>query len=158
MTTVFELGGDLVKPEVANNLMRLIAEGSGEDDDEDQELRTEAVETFLQLIAKPNLSNILKQVCGCVSVMSRYAPFMALLPVQTMFWVLGEYGYMAQSKSLTEITTEVCETAEALGSDATSRGYAISAALKLTAQLGSLLPCVSALTQKYSDVRFFLVS
>lgn len=32
MTTVFELGGDLVKPEVANNLMRLIAEGSGEDE------------------------------------------------------------------------------------------------------------------------------
>lgn len=62
MTTVFELGGDLVKPEVANNLMRLIAEGSGEDDDADQELRTEAVETFLELIGKQNLSNILKQV------------------------------------------------------------------------------------------------
>lgn len=80
-------------------------------------------------------------------------PYVLLFLLQTMFWVLGEYGYMAQSKSLTEITTEVCDTAEALGSDATSRGYAISAALKLTAQLGSLLPCVSALTQKYSDVR-----
>ena len=62
MTTVFELGGDLVKPEVANNLMRLIAEGTGEDDDADEELRSEAVETYLELLDKPALSNVLQQV------------------------------------------------------------------------------------------------
>ena len=70
MTTVFELGGDLVKPEVANNLMRLIAEGGGEDEEADQELRSEAVEAYLALLDKPALSNILQQVtgpgCACV--------------------------------------------------------------------------------------------
>lgn len=40
MTEVFELGGDLVRPEVANNVMRLIAEGAGEDDDADAKLRS----------------------------------------------------------------------------------------------------------------------
>ena len=62
MTTVFELGGDLVQPEVANNLMRLIAEGSGEDDDADEELRIDAVESFLSLLEKPVLPDILLQV------------------------------------------------------------------------------------------------
>jgi hypothetical protein len=43
MTTVFELGGDLVQPEVANNLMRLIAEGAW-------------------------VGGVLPSVCGCMSV------------------------------------------------------------------------------------------
>lgn len=76
-----------------------------------------------------------------------------LLLLQTLFWVLGEYGYMSTSTTLQDITAKVCNTAESVGSDASTRGYAISAVLKLTAQLGSLLPCVSALVQKYAEVR-----
>lgn len=44
MNKVFQHAGDLVNPKVAHNLMRLIAEGFGEDDDtEDSLLRLSAV-------------------------------------------------------------------------------------------------------------------
>ena len=44
MNRVFEHAGDLVKSKVAHNLMRLIAEGFGEDDDTaDSQLRSSAV-------------------------------------------------------------------------------------------------------------------
>lgn len=36
MNTVFELGGDLVPAETAFNLMRLVAEGTGDDDQKDR--------------------------------------------------------------------------------------------------------------------------
>jgi hypothetical protein len=44
MLRAFELGGDLIKPDVAQNLLRLLAEGSGESDDADAALRRDAVE------------------------------------------------------------------------------------------------------------------
>ena len=44
MSSVFEVAGDVVRPKVAHDLMRLIAEGSGGDDDEaDKQLRLSAV-------------------------------------------------------------------------------------------------------------------
>ncbi|KAG6684273.1 hypothetical protein I3842_12G054100 [Carya illinoinensis] len=49
MNKVFEHAGDLVNVKVAHNLMRLIAEGFGEDDDAaDSQLRSSAVESDLQ--------------------------------------------------------------------------------------------------------------
>ena len=39
MNSVFELGGELLRADIAHNLMRLIAEGSGEHEDVDVELR-----------------------------------------------------------------------------------------------------------------------
>ena len=70
MNTVFELGGELVRTDVAHNLMRLIAEGSGEDEDADMELRKYAAETYVNLISKTKLPDVLLQV---------------------ICWVLGEY-------------------------------------------------------------------
>lgn len=47
MNKVFEHAGDLVNVKVAHNLMRLIAEGFGEDDNSaDSLLRSSAVCTF----------------------------------------------------------------------------------------------------------------
>lgn len=44
MNKVFQHAGDLVNPKVAHNLMRLIAEGFGEDDESaDSQLRSSAV-------------------------------------------------------------------------------------------------------------------
>ena len=74
MVTVFELGGDLVRPEVALNLCRLVAEGGGESEEGDAALRLEAVQTLIGLLDKPALPDLLLQV---------------------IFWVLGEYGYLA---------------------------------------------------------------
>lgn len=128
MTEVFELGGDLVQPEVANNLMRLIAEGVGEDEESDAELRRYVVDQYLTLLDKPNLPDIL---------------------MQTVFWVLGEYAYMSPEVSLEAITEKLCAVANRATVDPTTRGYAVSAALKLTAQLGRLLPVAAGVVDRY---------
>ena len=61
---VFELGGEVVEPALADNLMRLIAEGAGEEDEAaDAELRAQAVSSYLALLEKPKLPDILLQVC-----------------------------------------------------------------------------------------------
>lgn len=61
---VFEVGGDVVSPQLANSLMRLIAEGAGEEDDQaDTELRAQAVASYLDLLDKPKLSPVLLKVC-----------------------------------------------------------------------------------------------
>ena len=133
MTNVFELGGELVREEVAHNLLRLIAEGSGEDDEQDEELRRDAVETYLELLDRAVLPDIL--VC-------------------VMSWVLGEYGYLSTSMSLEEICERLSELAEHPFQDPNlTRPYVITAVMKITAQLGTLLPSVDALIEKYMRSR-----
>ena len=94
MNSIFEIGGNLVRREVAHNLMRLIAEGTmlscdlyciymyiyiyiylfiylfifmylgTEDDEIDKELRNNAVLSYLELLDKPHLPDILiKIIC-----------------------------------------------------------------------------------------------
>lgn len=53
----------MVASSLADNLMRLVAEGAGEGDDEaDAELRSRAAASYLQLLGKPKLPNILLKV------------------------------------------------------------------------------------------------
>ena len=60
---VFELGGTMVAPSLADNLMRLVAEGAGEGYDEaDAELRSRAAASYLSLLSKPKLPDILLKV------------------------------------------------------------------------------------------------
>jgi len=67
---VFELGGDVVAPALAHGLMRLVAEGAGEGDEAaDAELRAQAANAYLRLLAKPKLPDILLKVrlhAGCL--------------------------------------------------------------------------------------------
>ena len=60
-------GGSLVRREVAHNLMRLIAEGT-EDDETDAELRLDAVSSYLELLEKPHLPDILVKIICWVSM------------------------------------------------------------------------------------------
>jgi len=63
MRQVFELGGDVVAPALAHGLMRLVAEGAGEGDEAaDAELRAQAANAYLRLLAKPKLPDILLKV------------------------------------------------------------------------------------------------
>ena len=56
-------GGNLVRREVAHNLMRLIAEGT-DDEEADMELRQDAVSAYIELLDKPHLPDILiKIIC-----------------------------------------------------------------------------------------------
>ena len=54
-------GGSLVRREVAHNLMRLIAEGT-DDEDTDAELRLDAVSAYVELLDKPNIPDILVKI------------------------------------------------------------------------------------------------
>ncbi|KAG4380105.1 hypothetical protein GLYMA_16G109200v4 [Glycine max] len=99
MNKVFEHAGDLVNIKVAHNLMRLIGEGFGEDDDAAySQLRSSAVESYLQIIGEPKLPSAFLQV---------------------ICWVLGEYGTADGKYSASYITGKLCDVAEAYSNDET---------------------------------------
>ncbi|CAH9142448.1 unnamed protein product [Cuscuta epithymum] len=111
MNKVFEHAGDLVNIKVAHNLMRLIAEGFGEDDNSaDSQLRSSAVESYLRIMGEPKLPSAFLQV---------------------ICWVLGEYGTADGKYSAAYITGKICDVAEAHSTDDTVRAYAISALTKI---------------------------
>ncbi|XP_062207872.1 AP-4 complex subunit epsilon-like [Phragmites australis] len=113
MNKVFEHAGDLVNIRVAHNLMRLIAEGFGEEDEgADSQLRSSAVDSYLRIAGEPKLpSSFLQIIC----------------------WVLGEYGTADGKYSASYIIGKLCDVAEAHLTDDTVKAYAISAILKIMA-------------------------
>ena len=63
LVQVFELGGDVVPDDMAYGVMRLIAEGAGQDDPVAmKDLRSQAVASYLRLLHKPNLPDVLLKV------------------------------------------------------------------------------------------------
>ncbi|PPS15486.1 hypothetical protein GOBAR_AA05086 [Gossypium barbadense] len=113
MNKVFEHAGDLVNIKVAHNLMRLIAEGFGEDDNTaDSQLRSSAVESYLYILGEPKLPSVFLQV---------------------ICWVLGEYGTADGKYSASYITGKLCDVAEAYSNDETVKAYAVTALMKIYA-------------------------
>ncbi|KAK7406999.1 hypothetical protein VNO78_08637 [Psophocarpus tetragonolobus] len=113
MNKVFEHAGDLVNIKVAHNLIRLIAEGFGEDDDAAySQLRSSAVESYLRIIGEPKLPSVFLQV---------------------ICWVLGEYGTADGKYSASYISGKLCDIAEAYSNDENVKAYAISALMKIYA-------------------------
>ncbi|THU56064.1 hypothetical protein C4D60_Mb11t13330 [Musa balbisiana] len=113
MNKVFEHAGDLVNVRVAHNLMRLIAEGFGEDDEgAESQLRSSAVDSYLRILAEPKLPSLFLQV---------------------ICWVLGEYGTADGKYPAAYIIGKLCDVTEALLCDDTVKAYAISAILKICA-------------------------
>ncbi|KAL2525345.1 AP-4 complex subunit epsilon [Abeliophyllum distichum] len=111
MNKVFEHAGDLVNAKVAHNLMRLIAEGFGEDDDTaDSQLRSSAVESYLHIIGEPKLPSAFLQV---------------------ICWVLGEYGTADGKYSASYISGRLCDVAEAHSTDDIVKAYAVTALGKI---------------------------
>ncbi|XP_065884904.1 uncharacterized protein [Dysidea avara] len=115
MNIVFEVGGDLVRKEVAHNLMRLIAEGS-EDDDVDNELRMDAVTCYLELISKPSLPDIL---------------------IKIICWVVGEYAYLCEDVSSEEILKKITSLLNRKFDDKDTPTWVITAITKLVSQMGN---------------------
>ncbi|XP_043708913.1 AP-4 complex subunit epsilon-like isoform X2 [Telopea speciosissima] len=113
MNKVFEHAGNLVNVKVAHNLMRLIPEGFGEDDEgADSQLRSSAVESYLRIIGEPKLPSLFLQV---------------------ICWVLGEYGTADGKFSASYITGKLCDVAEAHPSDVIVKAYAVTAIMKICA-------------------------
>ncbi|XP_057798993.1 LOW QUALITY PROTEIN: AP-4 complex subunit epsilon [Salvia miltiorrhiza] len=111
MNKVFEHAGDLVNAKVAHNLMKLIAEGFGEDDDTaDSQLRSSAVESYLRIMGEPKLPSAFLQV---------------------ICWVLGEYGVADGKYSASYIIGKLCDVAEAHPDDDTVKGYAVTGIMKI---------------------------
>eukprot|EP00051_Salpingoeca_urceolata_P028400 m.486657 g.486657 ORF g.486657 m.486657 type:complete len:1260 (-) comp24542_c0_seq1:51-3830(-) len=115
MNSLFEIGGDLVQPDVAHNLMRLIAEGT-EDEQVDQGLRVFAAETYIDMLETPNLPDVL---------------------VQTMSWVVGEYAYLATEYDQAVVLEMVASLLERkFTDDLETKSWVITAITKLVAQTG----------------------
>ncbi|CAM9395079.1 unnamed protein product [Sphacelaria rigidula] len=134
ITRVFRLAGDMVKADVGHNLMQLIAEGSGEDEEGDVELRREAVDNYLELLDTPAV------------------PDQAILSL-LMAWVLGEYGALASIEGgLRAVSQRLCDVAEGVSfRDPSTCGFVVTALMKLSAQSGEVSPPVAHLLTLYSQ-------
>lgn len=137
ISKVFELGGDLVEEEIAHNLLRLLAEGAGEEGDgyeneenPDEVMRREACIIFYDNFERSKLPDILLRV---------------------MFWTLGEYSYLMGTEILPEVLEVICEAARRQGMAADTRGYAVTAVLKICAQLGRLPSDAADLIDHYGS-------
>mmetsp|Transcript_10958 Transcript_10958/g.20040 ORF Transcript_10958/g.20040 Transcript_10958/m.20040 type:complete len:1079 (+) Transcript_10958:198-3434(+) len=139
ITELFKIAGDLVDPAVATNLMSLIAEGTGneEDDEEaDMVLRKQAVELYVNLLGNP--PNRMPRVL-----------------VETLAWVLGEYGYLSSVMPLDAIIDGMCDllsgsTARLGGGVPSTRRLILSAIMKMVAQYGSCPTAAAALVDDYT--------
>lgn len=121
--------------------MQLIAEGTGEDEELDAQLRKDAVENYVELLDKNVLPDIL---------------------VQTMSWILGEYGYLSHSISQVQnddtknalniadhrvlntqadLIINLVDIAHRTVHDHSTRGFVITSIIKLVAQTGIKVLC-----------------
>lgn len=130
MNNVFELGGDLVQEETAHNLMRLIAEGSGEDEQADLDLKIQAVTTYATLLEKTTISDGLMQVIA---------------------WVVGEYAYVCEEFTEEDMLNRLCDAIERQHEDSSTRGWIFSALVKISARMGDCPPQVRELLDKYTS-------
>lgn len=137
MDTLFELEGDLMKPQQAHSLMRLIAEGGGEEDEAaESELRASACASYVDLLRKPKLNALLLQV---------------------IFWVLGEYGVSAGGADPAQLIAEVVsavETQPAAMASHEVQGYALSAVTKIVVHTGCPIgPAAESFAQRLARSR-----
>ena len=131
ITQLFEVSGDMVDQQVAQNLMSLIAEGTGESEEADMMLRQTAIELYITLLQdKPpaKLPRIL---------------------LETMAWCLGEYAYLSAVMSLDEILSKLCQWNKAISHPST-RKFLTSAIFKLVAQVGTCPPQAAAVIDEYT--------
>eukprot|EP00301_Raphidiophrys_heterophryoidea_P027637 c9748_g2_i1.p1 GENE.c9748_g2_i1~~c9748_g2_i1.p1 ORF type:complete len:1190 (+),score=344.76 c9748_g2_i1:202-3570(+) len=135
MNTVFEEAGNLCRPEASQNLLRLIAEGTGEDDAADQALRKSAVQTYAALCQKPQLGDVLTQVAS---------------------WVLGEYGYLDETMDVDDVAARLCDLMDSGHHHLPQTRVMIMQALtKLVAQMGECSQQIREVAERYvqsSDV------
>ncbi|KAL0795502.1 hypothetical protein Bca101_066879 [Brassica carinata] len=121
MNKVFEHAGDLVNIKVAHNLMRLIAEGFGEDDDDaDNKLRLSALSVLVLVIygLLLDISELVSQMVeSYLQIISE--PKLPSLFLQVISWVLGEYGTADGKYSASYISGKLCDVADAYSSDET---------------------------------------
>lgn len=131
MNRILETGADHVPQATIQGVLKLIAEGEGEDEALDAELRTYCVETYFVIMETTDRiqPNALFQVAS---------------------WVLGEYGFLTKKVSRTMLIDRLCDMLERV-SCPTTKGWIITAIMKLVAHHGSLPDNVEDLLIKLKD-------
>ncbi|KAK3526291.1 hypothetical protein QTP70_022699 [Hemibagrus guttatus] len=117
MNAVFSLGGDLMQPDIPNNFLRLLAEGSDTEED-DRHLKLYAVDSYLAL---------LKGDCS-------HLPQCFL---QVISWVLGEYSCMREGLDQREVMVFLKKLLEQRGVSSETRSWVLCALTKLCQSSGS---------------------
>ena len=131
ITNLFQVSGDMVDLQVAQNLMTLIAEGTGESDEQDMFLRQTAIELYIQLLQDKPPAQIPK------------------ILLETMAWCLGEYSYLSSAMTLEQILQKLCQWNKEQLADST-RKFLTSAIFKLVSQAGTCPPEAAALVDEYT--------
>jgi AP-4 complex subunit epsilon-1 len=131
ITMLFEVSGDMVDLLVAQNLCSLIAEGTGESEEQDMMLRQTAIELYIQLLQDKPPAQLPK------------------ILLETMAWCLGEYAYLSAAMSLEQILQKLCQWNKEQLADST-RKCLTSAIFKLVAQAGTCPPEAAALVDEYT--------
>ena len=131
MNNTMELAGEQCKPEYAHNVMKLIIDNaSGNAGEED--IREFAVDTYLHLLAtRKVLPDLLVQVSA---------------------WVIGEYGHTSRQSDAVGQLHALLTAMDRTGPDqAITKGWIISAMLKIVARHGSVPAEVLDIVQRYQN-------
>lgn len=134
ITSLFEVAGEMVEPQVAQNLMSLIAEGTGESDEDDMLLRQNAIEIYVALARDKPIGS------------------MPRILLETMAWCLGEYGYLSAACALEEVLQQLCDLARIHKSklEPRTRRFLVLAIMKLVAQAGTCPPHAAEVIDDYT--------
>ena len=113
MNRLLELAPEHVASTTVQGMLRIIAEGDGEDEAADAQFRTQCVENYFALAESPDrpLSNQLYQVIS---------------------WVIGEYGFLTKRISRAMLLDRLCDIVERV-EDAGTRQWVVTAMMKLVA-------------------------
>jgi len=131
ITNLFQVSGDMVELQVAQNLMTLIAEGTGESEEQDIFLRQTAIELYIEILQNKPPAQIPK------------------ILLETMAWCLGEYSYLSSAMTLDQILHKLCQWNKEQLADST-RKFLTSAIFKLVSQAGTCPPEAAALVDEYT--------
>jgi len=140
ITELFEISGDMVRQEVAQNLMSMIAEGTGESEEADMLLRQNAIEIYV----------------GLLNGKEKPAATLPRILLETMAWCLGEYGYLSAIASIDDITRDLCQiVSKASQLHSVTRKFVISAVMKLVTQAGKCPPYAAVIIDDFTRSQDF---
>ncbi|GAM23927.1 hypothetical protein SAMD00019534_071020 [Acytostelium subglobosum LB1] len=141
MIRMLNIEGQLVQPPAAYNLIRLIAGGSGQDDNEAEDIKIKQHAVKLCLVAIDSLGPLTQQHTSNTTANE--------LLLKVLAWVLSEYSYLLLGEiSIESVINALCDQMDKEYSGE-AKSWILGGLGKLTSQVGRLLPQVSIVAKKY---------